>query len=179
MVCQMCKKNEANIVIVKVVGLNKTKFHVCNECANYLLGNTVSSFSFSKNNLNEILFSVLSTFSKYSGEENILDSKMKTKCPNCSLTYDEFTESGKIGCSRCYNLFRKQIKPLLSRLHGNNQHIGKVPSSLKVRLNQIKTIKQIRENLSEAISKEEYEKAAILRDQIIEEEKRAGIKNEY
>ena len=177
MLCQMCKKNEATIKIVKVVGINKTELNVCNECANYLLGNTVTTISFSQNNLNEVLFNLLNTFSKYSKEDNNVNSETETKCSNCGITYEEFVKSGKLGCSKCYGLFQRQIKPLLNRLHGSYQHSGKVPNSLQVRLERLEKIKRIKVELQKAVSKEEYEKAAKLRDQITEEEKKAKIRD--
>jgi protein arginine kinase activator len=177
MLCEMCKKNEATVTIVRVVGMSKTEVNVCNECANYLLGNTVSSFSFSQKNINEILINLLNAFSRYSEEENYNISELEIKCPNCGQTYTEFIESGKFGCSKCYELFRKQVKPLLNRLHGSSQHTGKIPNAIRIRLDGIQNIEKIKDELQRAVSKEEYEKAAKLRDLIIEEEKRVGIKN--
>jgi protein arginine kinase activator len=176
MLCQMCKKNEATIKIVKVVGLGKTELSVCSACANYLLGNTISSISFTQNNINEILGNLLNAFYKYSEEDNLNSSKVDMKCPNCGLTYSEFVKDGKLGCSQCYEIFKKQIKPLLERLHGYSEHSGKIPYAIRLRNNRIQQIKKIKDELKEAVSKEEYEKAAQLRDQIIEEEKKVGIK---
>jgi len=173
----MCKKNEATIKIVKVVGMNRTELNVCNECANYFLGNTVTTISFSQNTLNEVLFNLLNTFSKYSREDNNVSTETELKCPNCGTTYEEFVKNGKLGCNKCYSVFRKQIKPLLNRLHGSYRHSGKIPESLQVLLEKAERIKRIKRELQEAVSKEEYEKAAKLRDQIIKEEKKAGIRD--
>lgn len=177
MLCQMCKKNEANIKIVKVVGMSKTELNVCSECANYLLGNTVSSISFSQNNINEILGNLLNAFYKYSEENNYNLPEIVLKCANCGLMYSEFVKTGKLGCSKCYETFTKQIKPLLNRLHGSSEHVGKIPNKVKTHINQLQKIKKIKEELQKAVSKEEYEKAARLRDQIIKEEKRVGTKD--
>ncbi|MDI9595982.1 MAG: UvrB/UvrC motif-containing protein [Atribacterota bacterium] len=177
MLCQMCKKNKATVKIVKVAGLSKTELNVCNECANYLLGNTITTISFTQNSLNEILFNLLNTFSKYSTEDSNVTLESEVKCSNCGMTYAEFVKSGKLGCSNCYSVFRKYIKPLLNRLHGNYQHSGKIPDSLQLRLDITKKIKKIKDELKEAVSREEYEKAAKLRDTIIDEEKKAGIRD--
>lgn len=177
MLCQICKKNEATVTIVKVVGMNKTELHVCNECANYLLGNAISSFSFSQNSMSEILGSLLNAFAQYGSEENAIPYETEKKCPNCGMTYSEFLKIGKLGCNQCYEAFRKQLKPLLGRLHGRTQHIGKAPVSIKDRFDRLQRIKEIKNELQKAVLKEEYERAAVLRDKIIEEEKRAGIEN--
>jgi protein arginine kinase activator len=177
MLCQICKKNEATIKIVKVVGMSKIELNVCSECANYLLGNTISSISFSQNNINEILGNLLNAFYKYSEEDNYNSQEIVLKCANCGLTYSEFVKTGKLGCSKCYETFTKQIKPLLERLHGNSEHVGKIPNKIKTRIDRLQKIKKIKEELQKAVSKEEYEKAAQLRDQIIKEEKKVGIKD--
>lgn len=177
MLCQICKKNEATVTIVRVVGMNKTDLNVCNQCANFLLGNTISSFSFSQNNINEILINLLNAFVKYGREENYTSCETEKKCSNCGHSYAEFVRTGKLGCSQCYEAFRKQLKPLLNRLHSHCQHIGKVPNSIRVHMDQLNKIKEIKNELQQAVSKEEYEKAAKLRDQIIEEERKVGIRN--
>ena len=178
MLCQMCKKNEATVTIVKVVGMNKSELHVCNECANYLLGNVVASFSFSQNNISEILNSLLTAFASYGKEEAVSGDETQQRCSNCGMAYGEFLQIGRLGCSQCYEEFRKQLNPILGRLHGHSQHTGKVPVSLKERFASLQRIKQMKNDLQQAVLHEEYEKAALLRDQIIEEEKRMGMKKD-
>jgi protein arginine kinase activator len=79
---------------------------------------------------------------------------------------------GRFGCSECYEAFRKQIDPLLKRIHGTNRHIGKVPLSTgpagpvpeeKKNLQDIKSLKSL---LEKAIQSENFEEAARLRDSI-------------
>jgi protein arginine kinase activator len=171
MICQICKKNEATVTIVKLIGLYKTELHVCKECAQCLLGETISSFSFSQYNMNEILDNLLDTFGKYEKAENLVKLSNEMNCPDCHMTYNEFIQSGKLGCSQCYEYFRKQLKPILGRLHGHLQHIGKVPLDIKERFHKLKRIKKFKNELQQAVLREEYEKAAKLRDLIIEEEK--------
>ncbi|MDD4363797.1 MAG: UvrB/UvrC motif-containing protein [Atribacterota bacterium] len=175
MLCQICKKNEATIKIVKVIGMNKTEIDVCSDCAKYLMGNSNTSISFTKNSINDILVNLLNAFYNHTQEEISVDESLEKKCPNCGLTYSEFLKSGKLGCDKCYDVYEKHIKPLLSRLHGNYVHVGKMPKAIKINLNRMKKIQIKKEELQKAIKEEEYEKAAVLRDQIIEEEKKAGF----
>ena len=88
------------------------------------------------------------------------------------MAYEEFVQSGRLGCSQCYEYFREQLNPILYRLHGHSKHIGKIPPTIKVRYNRLEKIKKIKNEMQKLITKEEYEKAAKLRDMIIEEEKR-------
>lgn len=48
-------------------------------------------------------------------------------CPNCGFTEAVFAQSFKLGCSCCYEVFAPQIGTMLEQLHGNAQHIGKMP----------------------------------------------------
>ena len=46
-------------------------------------------------------------------------------CDRCGMTADEFNRTGKIGCSRCYDVFREPMKVLLKRIQGNTRHQGR------------------------------------------------------
>ena len=133
--------------------------------------------SFYQNNLNEILVNLLNAFSKNEKEEYSINSDQEKKCSNCGLTYADFVRTGKLGCSQCYEAFHNQIKPLLNRLHGHFKHMGKIPASIRIQADRIQKIEEIKNRLKQAVLKEEYEKAAELRDQIIEEEKRVQLQH--
>ena len=172
MLCQICKKKDATVIISKVVGLNKTELYLCNDCANSLLGDNISSFSFSQYNINEILENLLSSFTNVNKGKGVERLNREKNCPVCGMAYEEFVQSGRLGCSQCYEYFREQLNPILYRLHGHSKHIGKIPPAIKVRYNRLEKIKKIKNEMQKLITKEEYEKAAKLRDMIIEEEKR-------
>jgi len=172
MICQICKKNEATVIIIKDMESNRKELYVCSHCAHHLLGSAVSSFSFSQYNINEILENLLNPVGKYGQGKNITGLNERLKCSDCGMDYQEFTQSGKLGCRHCYEYFRERLKPLLDNLHGHSKHTGKVPLNIKEKCNRMKRIKEIKDEMEESIRKEEYEKAAELRDMIIKEEKR-------
>jgi protein arginine kinase activator len=87
-------------------------------------------------------------------------------CEKCGMSYEEFQRVGKLGCSNCYTLFGELLKPLLKRLHGNTQHSGKVPENVSRNINTSKEIEALQELLNKAVQREEYEKAAEIRDKI-------------
>jgi len=165
MLCQICKKRDATIVITKVVGEQKTEFHLCKDCAT-TFSDKFSIFHLPQFNINDLLTGLLKAIDLYSKEEGIISTK-EMECSNCHLTYEKFTQSGKLGCSVCYFNFRKQLIPLLRRLHGNSEHVGKVPHKAKDRIDSVKKIKQLRKELQGAVIKEEYEEAAKIRDKIL------------
>jgi protein-arginine kinase activator protein McsA len=45
-------------------------------------------------------------------EEQVL----KTPCPSCGMTLQEFSQSGKVGCGYCYEFFKHQIGPIIQRV---------------------------------------------------------------
>jgi len=165
MLCQICKKKEATIIITKIVGGKKTEFHLCKDCA-AAFSDKFSIFPLPQFDINDLLTGLLKAIALYNKEEGIVPVK-EIKCGNCNLTYDEFKQSGKLGCSVCYHDFREQLAPLLRRLHGNSEHVGKIPRQVRGRLDKIKKIKQLRKKLQEVVIMEEYEKAAKIRDEIV------------
>lgn len=174
MLCQLCKKNKATVRIVKIVGENKTELNVCSECANSILGDSISYLSFNQYSIKSVLDNLLNASFEYVDKKNVsnLSSGPDLTCPNCGQTYQEFIETGKLGCSQCYEYFRKKLAPLIGKLQGHSQHIGIVPISFQERYDRLLVIKKIKDELELAIIEEEYEKAALLRDKIMEEEKR-------
>jgi len=167
MLCQTCKKKEATITLTKIAGGQKTEIHLCEDCAS-LFSDKFTVFPLPQFDINDLLVGLLNAIDLYPKEEGVVPAKGKeVKCSNCHLTYDEFKQFGKLGCSVCYHDFREQLAPLLRRLHGNSEHVGKIPRQSKGKLNKIKKIKQLRKELQELVFKEEYEKAANIRDEIL------------
>ncbi|TFG89938.1 MAG: hypothetical protein E4G71_06045 [Candidatus Atribacteria bacterium] len=175
MLCQICKKKEVTITFTKIVGVQKTEIHLCKDCAPFF-SDKFSIFPLPQFDINDLLAGLLNAIDLYHKEEGIIAGK-EVKCSNCQLTYDEFKRSGKLGCSVCYRDFREQLTPLLRRLHGNSEHVGKIPQHSKSKLNKIRKIKQLRKELQELVLEEEYEKAAKIRDEILKLEGALKKKN--
>ena len=71
-----------------------------------------------------------------------------------------------LGCADCYQAFREPLAGVLQRIHGHSQHVGRQPDQGPDTALQKVNIYALREQLKRAISEEEYEHAAVLRDQI-------------
>jgi protein arginine kinase activator len=99
---------------------------------------------------------------------------MQTKCEVCGLTFDDFRQKGEFGCSDCYVTFREELKPILRRIQGDVIHKGKVPKRAGGTLSIKREIEKLRDNLKELVAKEEYEKAAKVRDEIKKLEAQSG-----
>lgn len=88
-------------------------------------------------------------------------------CPTCGTTLGRYRKTGLLGCPDCYDRFERNLTPLVIRAHaGGGVHVGRVPNK-SVELVDIQVRrKQLIEELDRAVAREEYERAASLRDQL-------------
>jgi len=157
MKCESCNKKYATVHLTEITGNVKKERHLCEDCAQS--ANTQISKVPSPT---EILTSLINQVAPEISELS------KIVCPVCGLSYLEFRSNGRLGCPMDYTVFRKGLNPLLEKMHGSAQHVGKVPSKAGKELIRKNELMQIRNELNKAIEKEDYEKAAELRDKIYE-----------
>ncbi len=159
MQCKRCGKNPAKIHFAKIVNNQTTEYHLCESCAKQMniMG---ANHEFHLENL-------ISGLSSEPQEQPAAEESRLT-CPACGLTSSGFKRSGRLGCVKCYEAFHDELMPLLRKIHGSAHHTGKVPakSAESVSHGRQRDVKRLRKELREAISKEEYERAARLRDDI-------------
>ncbi len=90
-------------------------------------------------------------------------------CPACNLTAAEFKVRGRMGCPRCYEVFKPSLLALLERVHDATSHRGRVPGrSTPATPSRGDVLTDLRRRLQAAIGAENYEEAASLRDRIRE-----------
>jgi len=88
-------------------------------------------------------------------------------CQTCGMTFREFREHSLLGCPDCYRSFEKALSPLLERAHdGATHHVGKVPRRAGANEQRQQQLSHLRKRLGEAVTEEDYELAARLRDEI-------------
>lgn len=161
MICEECRQESATVHITKITNGRKTELHLCRRCAQ---AHDELDFSFEpKLSLPNLLGSLLGENMRGSREAL---RKAKVQCPSCGLTFAQFSQIGKMGCSECFRAFDEQLAPLLRRIHGSSRHTGKVPRRGQGAIRFVRELGQLREELKLRVKKEEFEKAASLRDQI-------------
>jgi protein arginine kinase activator len=163
-ICQSCKKAPATIHMTDIVKGKAMERHYCAACAQKE-GIDVSA--------HQTLLSGLAEAVKGSGAE-----EQDFLCPRCGLKYSEFRRRGRLGCGDCYRTFRDGLIPLLERIHGNVQHLGRVPAQAGVRMEAQRELIELKRELTRAVQREEYEKAAEVRDRIRQVEERSGRGND-
>ena len=94
------------------------------------------------------------------------DKGTSVQCEQCGFTDTQFSKVGKLGCPKCYDLFENKLNPVLRRVHGNTRHTGKIPKRTGGDIGKRKEIAELKQELKAAIDREEYEKAAVIRDKI-------------
>lgn len=164
MLCEVCKKNEANFHIAKIINGVKEEKHVCEHCAKNLEGiNILSDMNFSS----DFSFqNLLSGFLDYMNTTTKTSLPSEIACSTCGTTYREFKNSGFLGCSHCYNTFNDTIAPILKRVQPRTEHYGKIPVKGGKEILVKKELRKLKEELQKAIALEEFEKAAEFRDKI-------------
>ncbi len=168
MLCQRCGEKEATVHLTKIVNGEKAELFLCEDCAEetgQLSFKTSEPFSFQ-----DLLAGILnpelgSSFTK---------TKEELKCNNCGMSYKKFSQRGLFGCSKCYETFGNRLHPLVKRIHSSNEHHGKVPKRRGGDLRIQKEIEQLKREMQQAAKKENFEKAAELRDKIGELEEKLG-----
>lgn len=179
MKCQKCNQREATTHLTKVINGNKTEYHLCNECANSsdefkTEFNSVFDTDFG---FNSFFGSMLKDFSMPSlfgsSMYNSLNPQssrtvpaLNSKCDVCGTTFEEFSRDGQIGCPNCYNVFKSRLGAPLQKFHGGSEHIGKMPNSNKSEISINKRIKQLETELNQDVINQNFEHAAVLRDEI-------------
>ncbi len=158
MFCENCRKEEAKVTFKEMVGSEMTELHLCETCAK-------------RKGLWEILSKIQKTATSLvtglvGGADQKPAAEDNLQCPQCHLTYGNFKKSARLGCSKCYEAFAKELIPLMRRIHGSTSHVGKLPSSLDKMPQARREVKRLRDALRQAIAQEEFEKAALLRDEL-------------
>ena len=93
-------------------------------------------------------------------------------CPICGITFLQFRKQGRLGCPNDYACFEKELHPLLLNIHGETQHVGKVPKRSASGAKKQTRLIRLRREMKEAIAMEDYERASELRDEIRDLEKK-------
>ncbi len=153
MLCDICHKNIATVHLTEVINDKVIEMHVCQNCT--------KTEEFKENLSIQELLSGLMDASEAKHKE-----KISLKCLSCGLTYDEFRKKARLGCGNCYSTFKQQLLPLLKKIHGSLQYVGKKPVNSESRILEENKTKELQKKLELAIQLEEFEEAARLRDEI-------------
>lgn len=167
MLCDSCHQKEAVIHMTQVVNGRRSERHLCRDCAR-------------KENLINDPFDLWNQevfahpFDSFFGNDFVnpfqhaeQNLQPGLSCSNCGKTYQDFRKDSLLGCEECYNQFRSKLKNFLNKNQGTDQHIGKAPGKQdEEKTEGMSEINRLKSELKKCIKEENYEQAAVIRDQI-------------
>ena len=172
MICQKCGKYNAEIYYKQTVNGQTQEYALCSKCAEQLK---------KEGKLNIKMPSLFDDFDLGFGSASLLglndlfglpyDNKIakiseKKKCTLCASTFDDLVKNGKVGCAKCYEIFADELNTSVERIHGKAKYMGKKPKKYKAKETKEDKIKDLKAQMKTAIKSQEFEKAAVLRDEI-------------
>ena len=157
MKCEHCHSAEATVHLTQVVNGDVKKLNLCKDCAmeSGIDLNTPISIT-----------DILSGLGAQQSDTMPSAPDFDLACSRCQLTRTEFKKRSRLGCPECYNAFMGELSALTKAMHHSNQHVGKIPVCQGGQARVAARIAALQKDIATAIAREEYEKAAELRDQI-------------
>lgn len=153
MKCDLCDE-EAVVHLTQVVNGEMTEVHFCEKHAQEQGVDLNSPIS-----ITDILMGLGET------KQNIAH-ELSPACPSCGLARDEFRKTGRLGCSNCYETFMAELSVVVKAMHHSSQHVGKIPAREGIQTRVKSQIARLKKELDAAVAREDFEKAAQVRDQI-------------
>lgn len=159
MKCENCGEREAIMHLTKIHNGVKKEYNLCEICAKKL-----NSFShYPSFDFHQFFSGLLDNDFSFSSNESKIQ---ELRCPQCNMDYSTFKRSGRVGCSECYRAFGDYMSPLIRRIHGSNQHTGKIPNHASKEIKVRREVEKLKKQLQKAVEREEYELAAKIRDEL-------------
>ncbi len=174
MICKNCGKYNAEIYYKQTVNGQTQEYALCSKCAEELkkegkLNIKIPSLfdEFDMGLSSGVFFGLNDLFGlPYDNQKAKISEKKK--CTLCASTFDDLVKNGKIGCAKCYEIFADELNTSVESIHGKAKYMGKKPQKYKAKETKEDKIKALKAEMKSAIKAQEFEKAAVLRDEIRE-----------
>lgn len=162
MLCCVCKEREAKVHLTQIVGDKMQKVDLCDQCAKQKGVNDPTGFS-----LADLLLGL-------GASQEMEQSAADVRCSNCGFTQADFKKAGRLGCAECYETFKDGLEGLLKSMHKGTRHHGKVPQALQQSRDLADRLKTLQRKLDKAVAEEDFEQAALVRDEIKSTKEKLG-----
>ncbi len=160
MVCDVCKTNQATVFLTQIIDGKMQKVNLCEACSK------------EKGVTDPLSFALIDLLPGLGSQSEVEAGEPVQRCPACGFSQADFKKTGRLGCPVCYDTFAEGLGGLIKAMHRRTIHTGKIPARLKRTLEMGARVKQLKRDLDRAVSEENYESAAQLRDQIRELEQK-------
>jgi protein arginine kinase activator len=160
--CDICNKNRATVKLTRVDPGGVKELLICQSCA--------SEYSPLHRKSEEIgpgFQALFSSLLNKSGEEAAAPAETEgAACSVCGLPFETYRKTFLLGCASCYDSFADALLADLRKIHGETRHLGKCPQGQSKEIKDQVAIAALRQQLGDAVAREDFEAAARLRDQI-------------
>lgn len=155
--CDHCGAPNATIHMTEIINGEVSEIHLCSKCSKLKTQDYQKHFN---------MTDFLSDLVELDKEDH--EAVEDVVCEQCGLSYEMFKKVGRVGCSHCYHSFHDQLLSLLRKIHTAVRHKGKLPESKSCESIEsiISRINELKDHLDRAIKLEEFETAAVIRDEI-------------
>jgi protein arginine kinase activator len=157
MLCDICKQNPAKVHLTQLIDGKTKKVDLCEACAKAKGFDDPTGFS---------LADLLLGLGAAQEMEQASTSAGGLQCPTCGFTQADFKKSGRFGCTDCYRTFSEGLESLLKSMHKGTRHVGKIPQALQASHDIEEKLRHLQKSLDKAVAEENFEQAAIFRDEI-------------
>ena len=159
MSCEQCREREAVIHLTQIVNDQVTTLHLCEKCA------AEKGVDSPGAHVKTPLGTLIGAMGKTS--EQAPAPRTSDLCLRCGATFQDFRETGRLGCPDCYRSFEIPLRDLLRRLHGSTHHLGERYAERETAPEvDDEQAGELREQLRVAVETETFELAAELRDRL-------------
>lgn len=174
MLCENCHLNEAEVKLTVKSKNGTSEKWVCSTCAQgdnpWNPNGNYSTHQHYQDDIEEafVVKQILQHFAtKHGINFQEVAFQEEKQCPTCHMTLKDIAHVGKLGCVDCYKTFRDDIIDIVGRVQGGQyEHIGKTPQSSHQKLALKKQIEEKSNYLNTLIEEQNFEEAAIVRDEI-------------
>jgi len=177
--CDDCKVREANVHLTHVGEEGAETFHLCEECARER-GVPIPDSDIILKGLEALAGAAGALSSGGAGGVKVTvkpkeggsagqaaaEEEVDIVCRKCGMKFSEFRSGGRLGCAECYDSFEERIDRILVQIHGASGHKGKRYGRPAARRGGRAGIERLRRELDAAVRAEQFEQAAVIRDEI-------------
>ena len=154
MLCDVCQDKHATVYLTQIVDGQMQKVNLCEGCAKEKGVTDPTGFA-----LADLLLGL-------GTDEKVSQPSDEKVCESCGFSHSDFKKTGRLGCSECYKTFGDGLDSLVKAMHRGTKHVGKVPTRYQATKLFSDKISDLKHRLKIAITDENFEEAAKLRDQI-------------
>jgi protein arginine kinase activator len=160
MLCQICGKNAASVHFTEINDNKMSELHVCERCAEEkgMQGPTKKQ----KFDIADLLAGMVDGMT--STEEERVGH---VQCPRCGMQYSAFKEDRPARVAR--SAIRRSSSSsgrCCAGIHGDTHHKGKVPTRDGEGATRSRQIQRLHDELQRAVEREDFERAAGIRDEV-------------